>query len=111
MPKNKKVHYEVFALRDGTILAAGPGRKIPTCRVYPEPEDEDGVCRWHTELDFDSLKSWKTNPMGVLAVVLNVRKAIRAQVEPRLELLQQQMATLREQLDRIEKGLEAKALR
>ena len=108
MPSNKKVHYQVFALKDGTILAACPGRKTPANRLHPEPEDEDGVCRWHTEMDYDSLKSWTTNPMGVLAVVLNVRKAIRAQVAPKLELLQRQMAELREQLDRIEKSLERK---
>jgi hypothetical protein len=102
VPTPKKVHYEVLALTDGTILIACPGRKPPRTRQYPEKEDEDGVCRRHVAIDHEMLQRMNSNPFGIAAVALNVKKALRTQVESRLGILQQQVVGLKEQLARIE---------
>ena len=110
MLRKRPVYYKVFAMKDGTVLLALPGRKPSKASLYKrERIDEDGIYRWyvHNNRDYMTMRDWNSKPFETIANCLNFRRALRAQVEPKLDELQEQVAALKQQLDRIEEKLPA----
>jgi hypothetical protein len=102
--RKRKVYYSVSSLSDGTIWGVLQGRK-PKKRRHSRAlrVDEDGIHTWTRDdirVPADlSDRLWIVYQLSV-ATTLNVKRALRAQVEARLKALENQ-------LDRIEKKLAA----
>jgi hypothetical protein len=109
--KTKKVYYRVQALQDGTITIAMPERKPRKTRSSDPQIDEDGIFfwGWHEEKD-DEPSRFTDWAKGVcytcVATALNVKRIVRQQVEARLDVQQQEIASIHEQLTRIEEKLD-----
>lgn len=108
--RRRPMHYTVFMLHDGTVLAAFPIRK-PSQRVLKQDGrriDSDGVVVEHAgagkELS-DHRNETRCRFQDIIAASLNSRRAIRALVLPVLAQLRTEVQVLREQLDRIENRL------
>lgn len=90
---------------------------IPTKKPHPKTlasrggkVDEDGV--WYSIIeDQDSLEAYKLEVKhlvySTIANHINVKRALREQVEQRLESLTRDVAALKEQLDHLEGKLDA----
>lgn len=101
--RRQAAFYQVFAVKDGIIWHAtqtakpsGIGR-----RGGPRP-DEDGIHLWH----LDDLRTHepftpiaKVVSAATIASCLNVKRALREQVEQRLERIQQQLEVVLSRLD------------
>jgi len=102
MRKDGKVYYRVFAMKDGTIFVALPDRKPTKKSLWPgEVIDEDGIYRWWVEgvKDYPELyNGTRPNPHSILAMNLNVKRALRSQVEPRLSEIQKQVSAMQTQI-------------
>lgn len=106
-PRRRPTYYHVSCLRDLTVLGAYPVRK-PTPHMLKRDRrriDEDNVCA-EFETAGDNLRDvnndTRTRFQDIVANALNVRRAIRELVLPRLLELESQVADLRARLDRIE---------
>jgi hypothetical protein len=101
------MHYTSLGLHDGTVLSAWPIRKPPR-RVFKRecsPIDPEGVVKEHTRTgeeisSVDNTERWR--PQTVIAINLNVRRALRELVLPRLAETLGKVESLKGQLDRIE---------
>lgn len=101
------MHYTAITLHDGTILAAFPIRK-PAQRVLKRDGrriDPDGVTIEHPgggkELS-DVRNETRDRSQNIIAVNLNVRRALRELVQPPIAETRKEVRALREQLERIE---------
>lgn len=101
--RRRPTYYHVSCLRDGTVLAAYPTRK-PTPHMLKRDGqriDEDNVCsefdRSGSELR-DVNNDTRTRFQDIVANALNVRRAIRQLVLPRLDEIESQLAALRAQI-------------
>jgi hypothetical protein len=100
-------YYYASSLFDGTVLAAYPIRK-PAPKIIKRDNlkiDDDGVCE-------ETLRSGKHvsdcqyenrfRSQNIIANRLNARRAIREIILPELATIQQEITTVRTQLDHIE---------
>lgn len=108
--RQRAIHYNVFVLPDGTVLSAFPVRK-PSPVVLKRDRlriDSDGVTREYSipgkELS-DVHNENRTRLQDVVATRLNTRRALRELVLPELKAMQNDIRSLRTQLDRIEELL------
>jgi len=104
--KFKKTYYSVTALQDGTIFFASQTRKPVKSNVRGKPQiDEDGIHNWYFDKQ-EAVQGFTDWGKGVhhSAVVqcLNTKRIIREQVERRLARIEAQLASIVEQLARIE---------
>jgi len=110
--RDGKSYFKVFAIEDKTVILAMPSRK-PHPKSIPERGkiDEDGVWYWFIE-GHDDLENYKQEVrhliFGTLANAINVKRALRRQVEEKLAGLTQQVEALKEQLDRIEQKIDSR---
>ena len=93
-----KAYYKVFALADGTVILGMPTRKPhPKSLRGKDKIDDDGVWCWFTEGhdDIDGFKQ-EIKPLvySTIANKINVKRALREQVETKLDDLSRQMALL-----------------
>jgi len=109
---NRKPYFKAFCLKDGTPFMAIPTRRpLPkTLANLGEQIDEDGV--WnrmrHEDEELDEfINSARHLVYATIANALNVNRAIRRQVEPKLANLTEQVTFLNERLGRIEQKLDA----
>ena len=106
-PRRRPVYYSAMSLNDGTVLTAYPMRKPGPKRMKQDhlKIDADSVCEeWLSpgwELS-DSYNEVRFRFQNILATKLNIRRAIREMILPVLTDMQQEIAALRAQLDRIE---------
>jgi hypothetical protein len=110
MRKKEKVYYRVIAMKDGAILVAMPDRKPAKKSLRPgEAIDEDGIYRCYVEgvKDYpDIYNGTRPNPVSILATNLNIKRALRRQVEPRLDAIQNQVAEMQDQMSAVQKQLD-----
>jgi hypothetical protein len=106
------MYFHVSSLRDGTVLAAYPVRK-PSARVLKRDGrriDADNVCQEFSgagrELS-DVNNDTRTRFQDIIANSLNLRRAVRSLLLPRLQALESELAALHVQLDRVEQVLVA----
>jgi hypothetical protein len=104
------MHYYASSLRDGTVMAAFPIRK-PSRKVMKRDHlrvDAEGICdeslRSGQELRNANYED-RFRFQDILSISLNTRRAVREIALPELATLQQEVATIRLQLDRIEQLL------
>ena len=110
--QRRPMHYHARSLYDGTVVAAFPVRK-PAPKVIKRDNlkiDEDGVCIEDIHAgkhlsDFRDETRYRFQ--NIVSISLNTRRALREIVLPRLAVLQQEMESLRAQMDRIEQLLTA----
>jgi len=107
--KPRPTYYTVHALRDGTIWFAIQTRKPKKSGNVAPQIDEDGVHDWYVDEDEPNrLSDWgKGLRHGAVANRLNTRRAIREQVEPKLDELLRLVGELGERLSRVEQLLAA----
>jgi hypothetical protein len=105
--RRRPCYYMALSLHDGTVTAAYPIRR-PSKQELKQNQrriDPDGVARGYTESGYDLrnvdyLERFRFQ--DIISTSLNTKRAIRQLVLPRLEEMHEEMAALREQLDRIE---------
>lgn len=105
--KPKPTYYSAHVLRDGTIWLALQTRK-PRKTPHVTPEiDEDGIHQWFVDEDEPNrLADWgKGLRHGAVVNRLNTKRAIREQVEPKLDELLLLVSELGERLSRVEQHL------
>jgi len=101
------MHYTSLTLHDGTVLSAWPIRK-PVPSVFKReciPADPEGVLHEYARAgkeisDVNNTERWR--PQTVLAMNLNVRRALRDIVLPGLTEALERVQSLEAQLNRIE---------
>jgi hypothetical protein len=105
------MYFQVTSLRDGTVLAAHVVRK-PTPHVIKRDGlriDADNVCKEHvssgTHLLSDTSYDGRTRFQDILSNSLNVRRALRDLLLPRLTAVELELAAIRDQLQRIEDAI------
>ncbi|MBI3675192.1 MAG: hypothetical protein HY243_01065 [Proteobacteria bacterium] len=107
----RKAYYSVHSLCDGTIYVAVPTRKPAKSSFDPKPViDEEGVFRWYVDKVDAPLPDGDRYAVVrnvCIATSLNVRRIVRLQVEHRLERLEQAVAAIGVQLNRIEAKLDS----
>jgi hypothetical protein len=107
----RPTYYEISCLKDGTVIAAHTVRK-PSPHILKRDRlriDEDNVCKefpnsglkWLIDVTNDR----RIHFQGIIATALNVRRAIRALLLPRLEAMEAELASVQQQLDRIENAI------
>jgi hypothetical protein len=106
----QKAYYSVFALKDGTIYLAIQTRKPRQTKNSGHlKNDEDGIHNWYVEKEMP--KGLNDCGKGTLhtslATCLNVKSIVRQQVEPRLDRIERETRTLREQMERVEQKIDA----
>lgn len=105
-----KVYYNVFALKDGTVLFSCPTRKPYSKRGSRGPRiDEEGICKWFPE-KWERLgqmpdRTW-TAFQSIVSTCLNMKRIVRMRVESRFDVLDKEVQSLREQLDHLEEKLD-----
>ena len=106
-PPRRLMHYTSLTLHDGTVLSAWPIRKPPPSVLKRQciPVDPEGVLHEYARAgkeisDVNNNERWR--PQTVLAMNLNVRRALRDIVLPELAEALEKMQSLQGQLDRIE---------
>lgn len=105
--RRRPIYFTIERLHDGTVLWAFPIRKPSKQELKRERVriDPDGVAReWASNGSnlSDVENESRTRFQDIIATSLNTRRAIRDLVLPRLDEVSQEVAKLREQLDRIE---------
>ena len=99
----RPTYYTAHCLRDGTVIAAYPARK-PSSRVLKRDGrriDADNICQ---EFDTSGMElsdvrnEGRTRFQDIIANALNMRRAIRELVLPRLIALESEVAALRVEL-------------
>lgn len=106
-PRRRPMHYTAQTLYDGTIIAAYPIRK-PVPKIIKRDNlkiDEDGITNDLMDAG-KHISDWQNETrfrfQNILANRLNTRRAIRELVLPELSEVRDQVASMKEQLDRIE---------
>lgn len=109
-PRRRMVYSTTFGFHDGSVIGCGPDRKPSKRRVQADGIhiDADGVFReitysptyWHSWSDEQRAKA-----VGILAIRLNTRRAIRELVLPELAALNEVLLEIEKRLTRIEKAL------
>jgi len=102
-PKQQATYYSVFAVKDGTVWLASTKRKPGGLR--PDDIDEDGVFNTFVDKLGEEDHYNQTAKLlrgSTLATCLNFKLVLRTRVEARLAALDEQVAELRTQADRIE---------
>lgn len=107
--KQRPTYYSVHALRDGTIWFAEQTRKPRTTRHFTPEIDGDGIHNWFLDEEEPTrLTDWgKGLRHGAVVNRLNVKRAIREQVEPKLDELLNLVRELSERVSRLEELLGA----
>ena len=105
--RRRPMYFTAHRLHDGTVLAAYPIRKPSKQELKRERVriDPDGVAREWADNGrnlSDIHNETRTRFQDIIATNLNTRRAIRELLEPRLAETMEEIAKLREQLDRIE---------
>lgn len=110
--KRRPTYYQVFSLQDGTVLLAVPVRK-PSARVlkdYRIKIDDDGVAEEYfmdTKWFRDAAQEDRQRRHDLVSNRLNMRRTIRELLIPRIAALEDHIAALQAQLDRIERHVGA----
>jgi hypothetical protein len=104
----RPIHFFALRLRDGTVLGGYPIRK-PSGRKIKEYKiriDEENICEEHqiseSDLREEYIDEVRFRYHDVIANNLNVLRALRQHLLPRIESLQTQLDAMKAQLDRIE---------
>jgi hypothetical protein len=110
--QQSKTYFKVFCLKDRTPFMALPTRKPleKTLNSWGEQIDEDGVWRWlpHDDKELDRfIDTARHLTYATIANSINMKRAIRTQAEPKLNALIKQVAAIKEQLDRMERKMNA----
>lgn len=107
--KKEQAFFKVFSLKDKTVFLALPTRKPHPKSLGGEKIDDEGIWCWYIEGE-EELNGYKAEVKhlvySTIANNLNVKRAIRKQVEPRLIALTKQVSSLKDQLDRIERKID-----
>jgi hypothetical protein len=108
--QRRPVYYEVSCMRDGTVLGARPIRKPSShfIKTYRLLIDEDNVCQEFVdsgEWFWDQSDDYRFRFHDIVSNALNMRRAVRAVLLPRLESLEAEVVAVRAQLDRIEQAI------
>ena len=109
--RDRRPYFKTFALENGPAILG-----IPTKKPHPKTlasrggkVDPDGVWYSITE-DYESIEVYKLEVKhlvySTIANDINVKRALRQQVEGRLASLARDVSALKEQLDRIERKLD-----
>ena len=108
--RRRPIHYHAISLFDGTVIATFPMRK-PTPKTIKRDHlkiDEDGICkesfRAGKELS-STLTENRFRFQDIIANRLNARRALRELVLPELAAIREELATVRSQLQCIERTL------
>jgi hypothetical protein len=108
--RTKKAHYDVFALKDGTIYLVFPTRKPRKTKYSSEPKiDEDGICDWfiNNDVEPNNMHDWARGAWHASAATcLNVKRIVRQQLERRLDRVEQEVQALRQQMGRVEQKID-----
>jgi hypothetical protein len=101
--RKKPAYYSVHAMRDGTIWLAVPHRKPYGKKSVT---DEDGIFQWFLEEDIPSgmYDGAKCVQDTTVTTSLNVKRIVRNQVEPKLDLILERLDEIQKRLERLEKG-------
>lgn len=102
-PKQQTTYYSVFAVKDGTVWLASTKRKPSGLR--PGDIDEDGVFNTFVDKLGEEDQYNQTAKLlrgSTLATSLNFKRVLRSRVEGRLAALDEKVAGLRTQVDRVE---------
>jgi hypothetical protein len=108
--RDRRAYFKTFELANGTALLAIPMRKPHPKSIHMgiRRMDEDGVC-WVFAEDYADIEAYTQQARhfihSTIATSINVKRAIRQQVEPKLDALNRNVAALAEQLRRIERML------
>lgn len=103
--RRKVAFYQVFAVKDGIIWHATQTAKPPGIgrRGGPKP-DEDGVHLWYVD-DLRTHEPFtptaKVVSAATIATCLNIKRALREQVEQRLERIERQLESVLSRLDKL----------
>lgn len=98
MKRNQRAtYYHVWVMKDGTIVMALPGRKPsqPGGRRKPVV-DEDGCHTWSEWCDHEhKWTDWANSVVkGAITNQLNLKRTLRARVEPRLDRIEGRLDAL-----------------
>jgi hypothetical protein len=107
--RDGKSYFTVFALKDGTVASVLESRK-PSKRALGRGKriDDDGVYREYVTdaTTYDNhTDAQRIQKHITIATAINVKRALRQLVVPRLDRLAEQVSALQAQLDRIEQKL------
>ena len=110
--RDRKAYFKTFELTNGTALLAIPMRKPhpKSVKIGISRMDEDGVC-WVFTDDYNDIEGYTQETRNfihsTLATSINVKRAIRQQVEPKLDAPSRNVAALKDQVARIEQKLDS----
>ncbi|MBI1849981.1 MAG: hypothetical protein HYR85_06510, partial [Planctomycetes bacterium] len=103
--QTKKVHFVAWSLQDGTIWLTLPTKKPGRNTIEAARIDEDGVHTFYVEriTEKHDHPDWvKATRNAAICGSLNTKRALRAQIEPKLAALERRLELMQAQLDRIE---------
>lgn len=100
MSRNRKAsYYQVWSMKDGTVVMALPTREVsPNPGTRKPAVDRDGCHGWNKCHDGEHKWSdWANSVVkGAIVNQINFKRLLRAEVEPRLERIERQMSDLNE---------------